>query len=79
MLQRPIRPSYNEWRKAQTEGTFKTDIPTRGRMLVFSPAGELTYDSLMEGQKALFLEEGSYVGFIGEPGDPFVLIYQPRA
>ncbi|MEA4883581.1 MAG: serine hydrolase domain-containing protein [Clostridia bacterium] len=70
--------SYNEWRKVQTQGVFNTDIPTRGRVLVFSPAGELTYDSLMDGQKALLLEEGSYVGFIGEPGDLFVPVHQPR-
>jgi CubicO group peptidase (beta-lactamase class C family) len=69
---------YNEWREVKAEGVLSTAIPARGRLLVFSPAGELTYDSLMAGQKPLLLEEGSYVGFIGEPGDLFEPLYQPR-
>ena len=70
---------YNEWRRVETEGVFSTDTPTRGRVLVFSPTGDLTYDSLMDGQKSVLLEEGSYVGFIGESGDLFVPVYKPRS
>ncbi len=83
----PLEPSekiiigndgYNEWRQVETEGVLSTEIPARGRVLVFSPGGELTYDSLTDGGKTILLEAGSYVGFIGEPGDLFVLVYQPR-
>jgi CubicO group peptidase (beta-lactamase class C family) len=70
---------YNEWRRVDTEGVFSTDIPTHSRVLVFSPAGELTYDSLIDGRKSVLLEEGSYVGFIGKPGDLFVPVYEPRS
>ena len=70
---------YNEWRLVETEGVFSTDIPTHGRVLVFSSTGELTYDSLIDSWKSVLLEEGSYVGFIDEPGKLFVPAYEPRS
>lgn len=63
---------YNEWRLAETDDVLNTKIPARGRLLVFSSVGELTYDSLTNGEKAVFVEEGSYVGFMGEPGNSFI-------
>jgi hypothetical protein len=63
---------YNEWRLAETDDVLNTKIPVRGRLLVFSSVGELTYDSLTNGEKAVFVEEGSYVGFMGEPGNSFI-------
>jgi len=46
---------YNEWCKVQTEDIFNTDIPPRGRVLVFPSTGEITYDSLTDGGKAVLL------------------------
>ena len=63
---------YNEWRLAETDDVLNTKIPARGRLVVFSSMGELAYDSLTNGEKAVFVEEGSYVGFIGEPGTSFI-------
>lgn len=63
---------YNEWRLVKTDDVLNTKIPIGGRLLVFSQMGELAYDSLTNGEKVVFVEEGSYVGFIGEPGNSFI-------
>lgn len=68
---------YNEWRLMKTDDVLNTKIPIGGRLLVFSFRGELAYDSLTNGEKAVFVEDGSYVGFIGEPGDLFISAHRP--
>lgn len=67
----------NEWRRATVDGVFSAATGTRSRVVVYSPAGDYFYDSLMTGDREILLKAGSYVGFIGEPGMQFRPLYRP--
>ena len=68
---------HNEWRLVETDHVLATKIPMGGRLLVFSSMGELAYDSLTKGEKAVYVEGGSHVGFVGESGSVFVPTHRP--
>jgi CubicO group peptidase (beta-lactamase class C family) len=68
---------HNEWRLVETDHVLNTKIPMGGRLLVFSSMGELAYDSLTKGEKAVYVEGGSHVGFVGESGSVFVPTHRP--
>ncbi|NLM63876.1 MAG: hypothetical protein GX183_01240 [Firmicutes bacterium] len=67
---------YSPWRRLATSGTLVVDVPSQCRVLAFSPYGELAYDSLMDGRREIPLEEGSFIGFIGSPGQAFSPTFQ---
>jgi CubicO group peptidase (beta-lactamase class C family) len=46
-------------------------IPEGGRIVVFSPEFNLTYDSLTADSPVTYAEEDSYIVAIGKPGDAF--------
>ncbi len=63
--------SVNEIRRIEKDCLFEAQMPEEGRVIVFSSGLDVLYDSLMEGEKALTVSEGSYIVFVGDPGAGF--------
>ncbi len=49
-------------------------IPEGGRIIVFSPEYNLTYDSLTSDRHETYAEEGAYILAVGKSGDAFKII-----
>jgi len=65
---------WNEWRKIPNQASISSSIPTNGRMMIFSKERELIFDTLTTATILPFVAPGgSYVAFIGNTGDSFVV------
>jgi CubicO group peptidase (beta-lactamase class C family) len=64
---------WNEWRKITNQGTIACSIPANGRMMIFSQDKEVIFDTLTSTTLPFVVPGGSYVVFIGNPGDSFVV------
>jgi len=63
---------YNEWLMIDEDTIITFSIPETGRVVVFSPEGSPIYDSMQE-YPDVYVEQGSYIELIGNPGDTFNL------
>lgn len=61
---------YNEWLRADEDLILVFDQPEKGRVIVFSPDGSQTYDSVID-KGAVYVPQGSLVELAGLPGDAF--------
>jgi CubicO group peptidase (beta-lactamase class C family) len=63
--------NINEIRRIEKDGLLKVQLPEGGRAIVFSPGLDIQYDSLMDGETAVFCLKGSYIVFVGDQGAAF--------
>jgi hypothetical protein len=61
---------YNEWLKAESGLILSFEYPDGGRILAFSPDGEVVYDSAMD-KGDVYIMEGGLIEMAGLPGDSF--------
>ncbi|NMC31424.1 MAG: beta-lactamase family protein [Veillonellaceae bacterium] len=66
------KDGYNEWRKLPAAAIIDATLPPTGRLILFSPAGEVLADSIW-GLKPIFVPAGSYIEAAGDQGDAFVI------
>ncbi|MDA8088336.1 MAG: serine hydrolase [Nitrospiraceae bacterium] len=63
---------YDEWFVAQENAVLGFSKPAQGRIVVFSPAHEMTYDSTTDAGD-LYVAKGSYIECNGSAGDVFAV------
>ena len=66
------KDGYNEWRKLPAAAIIDATLPPTGRLILFSPAGEVLADSIW-GLKPVFVPAGSFIEAAGDQGDAFVI------
>ena len=64
---------WNEWRKTANQATLTSSIPANSRIMIFSEEKELIFDTLTDATFPLVVPEGSYLAFLGDPGDNFIV------
>ena len=66
------KDGYNEWRKLSAAAIFEAALPPAGRLILFSPTGEVLADSIW-GLDSAFAPAGSFIEVAGNQGDTFVV------
>lgn len=66
----------NICRKLDKDGTFKAEIPEGGRIVIYDSGLQANYDSLTNKTGGTKVTAGSYILFIGNPGDAFTFDYR---
>ena len=66
------KDGYNEWLKAGQDVVLDVKKPSADRLIVFSPEGSPTYDSVVDSGK-VFVPAGSMIQLSGAPGDTFTV------
>ena len=62
----------NEIRSIAADCLFSVTLPENGRIIVIGPGMDVVYDSLIDTEKELTINEGSYVVFAGDQGSAFL-------
>jgi CubicO group peptidase (beta-lactamase class C family) len=65
----------NAIRKLDQDGSFSATIPDGGRIVIYGPDLQPSYDSLESDAEGTAVTAGSYLLFIGKPGDSFSFDY----
>lgn len=65
----------NVCRKLDHDGVFDAVIPVGGRIVIYGPDLQPSYDSLTGNVEEIPVTAGSYLIFIGKPDDPFSFEY----
>ncbi|PKM64823.1 MAG: hypothetical protein CVU96_00920 [Firmicutes bacterium HGW-Firmicutes-20] len=66
----------NVCRKLDSDGVFRAVIPEGGRIVIYGPDLQPSYDSITSDTEETTVAAGSYLIFIGKPGDPFSFEYR---
>jgi CubicO group peptidase (beta-lactamase class C family) len=66
------KDGYNEWLKVGQGIVLDVKKPSGDRLIVFSPEGSPTYDSVIDSGK-VFVPAGSMIQLAGSPGDAFTV------
>lgn len=66
----------NVCRKLDNDGTFSATIPEGGRIVIYGPDLQPSYDSMSSDTEGTTVTAGSYLIFIGKPGDAFSFDYR---
>ncbi len=69
---------YNEWLAANEDMVLSFTKPEGGRIIIFSPDGNATYDSVLDSGDA-YVAGGSYLESAGSAGDVFTVKSRPIA
>lgn len=65
----------NVCRKLDSDGPFRSDIPAGGRIVIYDSNLQAIYDSTISETGRTEVTAGSYILFIGKPGDAFSYDY----
>ena len=68
---------YDEWFVTQEDAVLGFSKPREGRIIVFSPADEMIYDSSTDAGD-LYVTKGSYIECNGAAGDVFTVTADPQ-
>lgn len=64
------KDGYNEWLTASKDLVLDVQKPAKDRLIVFSPDGSPTYDSVIDSGD-VFVPQGSLIELAGQPGNVF--------